>query len=270
VVVAPAGLERSHPLSNNPVHGATLTLREVSHHFDLEGKPLPVLDRISLHIGRGEFVALLGPSGCGKSTLLRLVAGLNTPSVGSLVVEGEAIEGPDPSRVVVFQDPTLYPWRTVWGNVALGLEARGLLRTHRERIEGALRLVGLAGFANAYPHQLSGGMSQRAALARALVNDPNLLILDEPLGQLDSLTRITMQGELVSLWQRVGFTALLVTHDVEEALFLAGRVIVLSERPAQIKTEIVNPLPYPRHRGDAHLAELRHEVFAHLGLEAAW
>jgi NitT/TauT family transport system ATP-binding protein len=270
VVVAPAGLERSHPLRNNPVHGATLTLREVSHHFDLEGKPLPVLDRISLHIGRGEFVALLGPSGCGKSTLLRLVAGLNTPSVGSLVVEGEAIEGPDPSRVVVFQDPTLYPWRTVWGNVALGLEARGLLRTHRERIEGALRLVGLAGFANAYPHQLSGGMSQRAALARALVNDPNLLILDEPLGQLDSLTRITMQGELVSLWQRVGFTALLVTHDVEEALFLAGRVIVLSERPAQIKTEIVNPLPYPRHRGDAHLAELRHEVFAHLGLEAAW
>jgi NitT/TauT family transport system ATP-binding protein len=270
VVVAPAALERSHPLCNNPVHGATLTLREVSHHFDLEGRPLPVLDRISLHIDRGEFVALLGPSGCGKSTLLRLVAGLNTPSVGSLLVEGEAIEGPDPSRVVVFQDPTLYPWRTVWSNVALGLEARGLLGTHRERIEDALRLVGLAGFANAYPHQLSGGMSQRAALARALVNDPKLLILDEPLGQLDSLTRITMQGELVSLWQKVGFTALLVTHDVEEALFLAGRVIVLSERPAQVKTEIVNPLPYPRHRGDARLAELRHKVFAHLGLEAAW
>jgi NitT/TauT family transport system ATP-binding protein len=242
----------------------------VSHHFDLEGKPLPVLDRISLRIGRGEFVALLGPSGCGKSTLLRLVAGLNTPSVGFLFVDGEAIEGPDPSRVVVFQDPTLYPWRTVWNNVALGLEARGLLGTHRERVEDALRLVGLAGFANAYPHQLSGGMSQRAALARALVNDPKLLILDEPLGQLDSLTRITMQGELVSLWQRVGFTALLVTHDVEEALFLAGRVIVLSERPAQIRTEIVNPLPYPRHRGDAHLAELRHEVFAHLGLDAVW
>jgi len=242
----------------------------VSHHFDLEGKPLPVLDRISLHIGRCEFVALLGPSGCGKSTLLRLVTGLNTPSVGSLLVDGEAIEGPNPSRVVVFQDPTLYPWRTVWSNVALGLEARGLLGTQRERIEDALRLVGLAGFANAYPHQLSGGMSQRAALARALVNDPKLLILDEPLGQLDSLTRIMMQGELVSLWQRVGFTALLVTHDVEEALFLAGRVIVLSERPAQIKTEIVNPLPYPRHRGDAHLAELRHEVFACLGLEAAW
>ena len=270
MVVAPAPSEGAHPVNNNPVRGTTLTIREVSHRFDLEGQPLPVLDRVSLHIGRGEFVALLGPSGCGKSTLLRLVAGLDSPTAGCLLVEGQAIEGPDPSRVVVFQDPTLYPWRTVWGNVALGLEARGLLRSNRERIEDALRLVGLAGFANAYPHQLSGGMSQRAALARALVNDPTLLILDEPLGQLDSLTRITMQGELVSLWQRTGFTALLVTHDVEEALFLAGRVIVLSERPAHIKAEILNSRPYPRHRGDPHLAQLRHEVFAHLGLDAAW
>jgi NitT/TauT family transport system ATP-binding protein len=270
VVVAPAPPERAHPENNNLDRGTTLTIREVSHRFDLEGQPLPVLDRISLRIGRGEFVALLGPSGCGKSTLLRLVAGLDSPSAGGLFVEGKAIEGPDPSRIVVFQDPTLYPWRTVWGNVALGLEARGLLRTHRERIEDALCLVGLSGFANAYPHQLSGGMSQRTALARALVNDPKLLILDEPLGQLDSLTRITMQGELVSLWQRAGFTALLVTHDVEEALFLAGRVIVLSERPAQIRAEILNTRPYPRHRGDPHLAELRHQVFAHLGLDATW
>jgi NitT/TauT family transport system ATP-binding protein len=270
VVVAAAPSEGAHPVNKNPVRGTTLTVREVSHSFDLEGQPLPVLDRINLRIGRGEFVALLGPSGCGKSTLLRLVAGLDSPSAGGLFVEGKAIEGPDPSRIVVFQDPTLYPWRTVWGNVALGLEARGLLRTHRERVEDALRLVGLSGFANAYPHQLSGGMSQRTALARALVNDPNLLILDEPLGRLDSLTRLTMQGELVSLWQRAGFTALLVTHDVEEALFLAGRVIVLSERPAQIRAEIVNGLPYPRHRGDPHLAELRREVFAHLGLDAIW
>jgi NitT/TauT family transport system ATP-binding protein len=253
-----------------PVRGTTLTIREVTHRFDLEGQPLPVLDQINLEVGRGEFVALLGPSGCGKSTLLRLVAGLDFPSAGSLLTEDKAIAGPDPSRVVVFQDPTLYPWRTVWSNVALGLEARGLLRTHRERVEDALRLVGLTGFANAYPHQLSGGMAQRAALARALVNDPQLLILDEPLGQLDSLTRITMQSELVSLWQRAGFTALLVTHDVEEALFLAGRVIVLSQRPAHIEAEIVNTRPYPRHRGDPHFAELRHEVFAHLGLAATW
>jgi NitT/TauT family transport system ATP-binding protein len=270
MVAAPAPAERAHSGNGALARGTTLTIRDVSHHFALHGRPLPVLDRISFRVGRGEFVAILGPSGCGKSTLLRLVAGLDFPSAGSLLVEGRAIEGPDPSRVVVFQDPTLYPWRTVWNNVALGLEAQGLLRTHRERIEDALRLVGLAGFANAYPHQLSGGMSQRAALARALVNDPRLLILDEPLGQLDSLTRITMQSELVSLWQRAGFTALLVTHDVEEALFLSGRVIVLSERPAHIKAEIVNARPYPRHRGDSHLVELRHEVFAHLGLEANW
>ena len=242
----------------------------MSHRFDLEGQPLPVLDRISLRIGRGEFVALLGPSGCGKSTLLRLVAGLDSAERRRSARRGRGDRGARSLARRRLSGPTLYPWRTVWGNVALGLEARGLLRTHRERVEDALRLVGLSGFANAYPHQLSGGMSQRTALARALVNDPKLLILDEPLGQLDSLTRITMQGELVSLWQRAGFTALLVTHDVEEALFLAGRVIVLSERPAQIRAEIVNPLPYPRHRGDPHLAELRHEVFAHLGLDATW
>jgi NitT/TauT family transport system ATP-binding protein len=256
--------------SDHAVRGSTLTLREVSHSFDLEGQPLPVLDRISLQVGRGEFVALLGPSGCGKSTLLRLVAGLDTPTAGFLLAEGREIEAPDPSRVVVFQDPTLYPWRTVRSNVALGLEARGLLRTHGGRIEDALRLVGLTGFANAYPHQLSGGMAQRVALARALVNDPKLLILDEPLGQLDSLTRIAMQAELVALWQRSSFTALLVTHDVEEALLLAGRVIVLSDRPARIKAEVVNRQPYPRHRGDPHFVELRREVFERLGLDEAW
>jgi NitT/TauT family transport system ATP-binding protein len=270
MVAAIVPSERAYPGDGDLARGMTLTIRDLSHHFALHDQPLPVLDRISLSVGRGEFVNILGPSGCGKSTLLRLVAGLDFPTGGSLFTDGKPIEGPDPSRVVVFQDPTLYPWRTVWSNVALGLEAQGLLRTHRERINEALRLVGLTGFANAYPHQLSGGMSQRAALARVLVNDPRLLILDEPLGQLDSLTRITMQSELVSLWQRAGFTALLVTHDVEEALFLAGRVIVLTERPARIKAEIANALPYPRHRGDPHLVELRHDVFAHLGLDASW
>lgn len=250
--------------------GAALEVSSVSHAFELNGQPLSVLDCISFHAEPGEFVALLGPSGCGKSTLLRLVAGLEPPCAGRLSIDGRVIEGPDPSRVVVFQDPTLYPWRTVWRNVALGLEARKLLRHRREAVDDSLRLVGLAGFANAYPHQLSGGMAQRAALARALVNDPMLLILDEPFGQLDSLTRIAMQEQLVSLWQRSSFTALLVTHDVEEALLLAGRVIVLSDRPAQIKAEVDNKQPYPRHRGDPHFVELRREVFAHLGLDGSW
>jgi NitT/TauT family transport system ATP-binding protein len=270
-MVAPAAAPGTAASADIPVaRGTDLSIHDVSHCFELEGHPLPVLDRISLRLQPGEFVAILGPSGCGKSSLLRLVAGLDFPAVGKLSMNGNAIDGPDASRIIVFQDPTLYPWRTVWSNVALGLEARGLLHSHRERVDDALRLVGLDGFATAYPRQLSGGMSQRAALARALVNDPKLLILDEPLGQLDSLTRITMQEELVSLWQRAGFTALLVTHDVEEAIFLASRVIVLSQRPARITAEVANTRPYPRHRSDPHLAELRREIMGHLGLAESW
>jgi len=252
------------------VLGSNLELRGVSHSFDFEGAPLPVLDRIHLRVERGEFVALLGPSGCGKSTLLRLVAGLEPPSDGELLVEGKPIVGPDPSRVVVFQDPTLFPWRNVWDNVALGLEAQGLLKSRRARVDETLRLVGLTGFAKAYPHQLSGGMAQRVALARALVNDPEMLILDEPLGKLDSLTRLTMQGEIVNLWRNAGFTTLLVTHDIEEALLMATRIVVLSERPAAVKADIRLDKPYPRHRGDPDLVAKRQEILGLLGFEAAW
>jgi NitT/TauT family transport system ATP-binding protein len=253
-----------------PVAGLALEVEQVSHRFDLHGEPLPVLEQVSFRVEPGEFVALLGPSGCGKSTLLRLVAGLEQPSTGRLLADGEPITTPDPTRLMVFQDPTLFPWRTVRDNVALGLEARGLLRTERHRIQKALDRVGLDAFAGAYPHQLSGGMAQRAALARALVNDPRLLILDEPLGKLDSLTRLGMQGELVGLWQRAGFTALLVTHDIEEALVLATRVLVLSSRPARLIADVVVDRPYPRHRGDPHLSELRHRILELLGLAATW
>lgn len=250
--------------------GAAIAIDALTHAFDLDGQSLPVLSQIDLRIEPGEFVAFLGPSGCGKSTLLRLVAGLDRPSQGAIRVDGVPVEDPDPSRVVVFQDPTLYPWRTVWQNIALGLEARNLLKTRRDSIGAAIRLVGLEGFENAYPRQLSGGMAQRAALARALVNDPRILILDEPLGKLDSLTRIAMQAEILALWEQRRFTTLLVTHDVEEALFLAQRVIVLGNRPAAVKAEIVNDRPYPRRRGDPHLAELRREALAHLGLADSW
>jgi len=250
--------------------GAGLDIENVDHAFDIDGAALPVLQDVSLFVEPGEFIALLGPSGCGKSTLLRLVAGLERPRSGVLREDDSRITGPHPSRVVVFQDPTLFPWRTVWNNVALGLEAQGILKNHRQRVDAALELVGLSAFRNAYPHQLSGGMAQRVALARALVNDPKILILDEPLGKLDSLTRITMQAELVSLWQRKGFTTLLVTHDAEEALFLANRVVVLSDRPARIKADIAVQRPYPRHRGDPYLADLRRQILNILGLDAAW
>jgi NitT/TauT family transport system ATP-binding protein len=250
--------------------GASLDVEAVSHSFDIDGTVLPVLDDVSFSVRPGEFVALLGPSGCGKSTLLRLVAGLEPPRSGTLREDGAQITGPFPSRVVVFQDPTLFPWRTVWDNVALGLEAQGILKRERHRVDEAIDLVGLSTFRNAYPHQLSGGMAQRVALARALVNDPKILVLDEPLGKLDSLTRITMQAELASLWRRSGFTTLLVTHDVEEAVFLANRVIVFSDRPARIKADIAVDRPYPRHRGDPELAELRRSILGLLGLDATW
>jgi NitT/TauT family transport system ATP-binding protein len=250
--------------------GAALDICNVSHGFLLHGEVLPVLRDVSLRAAPGEFVALLGPSGCGKSTLLRLVAGLDAPRRGRILVDGADVAGPDPSRVVVFQDPTLFPWRTVWDNAALGLQAQGRLRHARGRVDDALALVGLTQFAKAYPHQLSGGMAQRAALARALVNDPRLLILDEPLGKLDSMTRLAMQGELTRLWRRRGFTTLMVTHDVEEALLLANRVVVFSDRPARVRAELTVDLPWPRHRDDARLLALRHEALGLLGLEANW
>ncbi|MDZ5458048.1 ABC transporter ATP-binding protein [Azohydromonas lata] len=251
--------------------GAHIAVRGVSHAFERPQQgPLPVLQDVSIDIRPGEFVALLGPSGCGKSTLLRLVAGLEPAGAGSISHDGHPVRRPEPSRVVVFQDPTLYPWRTVWDNVALGLQARGELAAKRARVDEALALVGLSEFARAYPHELSGGMAQRAALARALVNDPALLILDEPLGKLDSLTRLAMQAELVALWQRAGLSVLMVTHDVEEALFMAQRVLVMGPRPARVLAELHVDRPYPRHRGDEALAQLRHEALRHLGLDQSW
>jgi NitT/TauT family transport system ATP-binding protein len=250
--------------------GARIAVRGVSHAFGHGEHRLPVLDDVDLDVAPGEFVALLGPSGCGKSTLLRLVAGLETPTAGTIQQDDALIVEPDPSRIVVFQDPTLYPWRRVWDNVALGLQARGVLKSESHRVDAALKKVGLENFARVFPHQLSGGMAQRVALARALVNDPQLMILDEPLGKLDSLTRLAMQSELLGLWQRAGFSVLLVTHDVEEALFLAQRVIVFGARPAKVVAELKVELPYPRHRGDARLTELRHEALRHLGLDASW
>ena len=246
-----------------------LSVRGVNHRFELEGAALPVLDNIDLDIQPGEFVALLGPSGCGKSTLLRLVG------------TGTAGRGRAAGRRRAHRRSVAFAHRGVPGphavSLAHGPEQRGAgpagarpAQTQGARVDDALQRVGLQAFGQAYPHQLSGGMAQRAALARALVNDPRILILDEPLGKLDSLTRIAMQSELVDLWQRAGFTSLLVTHDVEEALFMATRIVVLSERPARIKDEIVNDLPYPRHRGDPKLAALRHRALALLGLDATW
>lgn len=247
--------------------GLSIQIRNVGHWFETKDGRLDVLSDVSLDIAPGEFVALLGPSGCGKSTLLRLIAGLDDPSSGKIGADKVRIVGPDPSRLLVFQDPTLYPWRSVRENVALGLEARGIRQSATDRIDQALHLVGLQDFANALPNALSGGMAQRAALARVLVNDPRLLLLDEPLGKLDSLTRMTLQAELLRLWQDAGFTAILVTHDFEEALLLAQRVIVFSQRPARIVQEVVVEAAYPRHRDAPSFQALRKDILISLGHE---
>lgn len=242
-----------------------LSIRHVSHSFVLQDGPLPVLDDVSLDITAGSFVSLLGPSGCGKSTLLRLVAGLELPSQGEIIAGGEPVREPGPSRILAFQDATLFPWATVWNNVATGLAARHVLKGHEKVIDDALALVRLEGFAKAYPHQLSGGMAQRAALARALVNEPQILLLDEPFGKLDALTRMGLQEELRAIWRRTGFTGVLVTHDVEEALLLSGRIVVLSDRPARVLRIFDVGLPLPRRRDDPAIVALRTEILTALG-----
>lgn len=242
------------------VAGAPLDVIHVSQGFQTPAGPLPVLDDVTLSAKAGEFIALVGPSGCGKSTLLRLLAGLDRPLFGHLYVGGRPISGPSPSRGFVFQDPTLLPWRTVRSNVALGPEARGRLRESAELIEGALRLVGLENFADALPSQLSGGMAQRVSLARVLVNEPRVVLFDEPLGKLDALTRRALQRQIRTLWQRQRFTGVLVTHDVDEAILLAGRIVVFSARPARILEVVSVDHPHPRDLAEPWFLRTRRHI----------
>lgn len=248
--------------------GQKIEIRDVSHSYTLNDQELPVLEDVNLTIEPNEFLVILGPSGCGKSTLLRMIAGLEHPEQGSITANGKEITQADPSRVVVFQDPTLYPWLNVWDNVNLGFRIRK--EKNDQAVRAMLKLIGLEGFATAYPRQLSGGMEQRVALARALVNDPSVLILDEPLGKLDSLTRITMQKELVHLWKQRKFTGVMVTHDIEEAILLATRIIVMKQRPAHIIGEFRIHEDYPRHRDSEELIKVRKDIFHLLGHESDW
>ena len=203
---------------------AVLAIRAVSKSYRVDGRTLQVLNRVALDIAPGEFVSVVGASGCGKSTLLRLIVGLDTEYDGAILLEGRRIDGPGPERGIVFQDHRLFPWLTVAGNIALGLEAANVPPAEQhQRIAENIALVGLQGFENAYPHQLSGGMAQRAAIARALVGQPEILLLDEPLGALDSLTRAYLQEELLRIWRQGAVTMIMVTHDVEEAVYLSDR-----------------------------------------------
>jgi ABC-type nitrate/sulfonate/bicarbonate transport system ATPase subunit len=241
--------------------GSSLTMSGVTKSFrSADGARLLALDGFSMSVAAAEMVSLIGPSGCGKSTLLRLIAGLEQPDSGELRVGNAPITVPSAERGLMFQDPNLFPWLSVRRNIQAGLVARGVLHRHRREEEEFLNLVGLAVFADHYPHQLSGGMAQRAALARALINHPKVLLLDEPLGALDQFTRMRMQDEVLRLWQARGTTMVLVTHDIDEAIYMSDRIVVVTPRPGRIERVIDVALERPRLRNSPQFMELRADI----------
>jgi NitT/TauT family transport system ATP-binding protein len=224
-----------------------LEVHELGRRFETESGAVTAFERISFRAHRRELVCFIGSSGCGKSTLIRILAGLDTPTSGRVLLEGKEVHGPGRDRGMVFQGYTLFPWRTVLENVMFGAELAGASR--REAKVGAhewIQLVGLSRFANAYPHQLSGGMKQRVAIARALANNPRILLMDEPFGALDAQTRGQMQGYLLQIWRQVDITILFVTHDLEEAIYLADRIVVLGPNPGRILDVVEVPVARPR------------------------
>ncbi|GHV45429.1 ABC transporter ATP-binding protein [Spirochaetia bacterium] len=246
-------------VSENKV--GTIKIDGVHKTFPQEDAPdLVVLNNINLEFQPGEFISLIGPSGCGKSTLLRIIAGLLQSDSGKLYLDGDEILEPGYERGLVFQDPTLFPWKTIYENIAFGLRSRGVYKEEKHNIPEFFKLVGLDGFEKSYPHHLSGGMAQRASLARALVNNPKVLLLDEPLGALDAFTRMNMQDEILKIWERRGMTTVMVTHDVDEAIYMANRIVVMSARPAKIEKVIDVEIGRPRRRDDPDFLELRAKI----------
>ena len=251
----------SAPLATT--EGSALRVLAVSKEFPSPTDPTTrtlALDAISLDVAAGELVSVVGPSGCGKSTLLRLIAGLDQPSAGELWVGAEPIDAPSAERGLVFQDPNLFPWCTVRRNIATGLIAQGLFREKHHEVDEFMRLVGLESFADAYPHHLSGGMAQRAALARALINHPKVLLLDEPLGALDAFTRMRMQDEVLRLWEARGTTILFITHDIDEAIYMSDRIVIMTPRPGRIEHILPVTLDRPRERSSPEFLRLRGEI----------
>jgi len=239
---------------------STLQVRNLHKRFSGQQGEVVALSDINLSIRTGEFVSIIGGSGCGKSTLLRIIAGLERDFEGEALLDQERISGPGPDRGVVFQEHRLFPWLTVRDNVAFGVAPDAPAEIKRS-VQEHIALVGLTGFEKSYPHQLSGGMAQRASIARALVNRPKVLLLDEPFGALDALTKIAMQQEILRIWEAEQTTMIMVTHDIDEAVFLGDRVVVMSNRPGTIKKIIPIDLPRPRDRGSFDFTKKRNEVY---------
>ena len=251
---------RARPLSE-AAGSAILHIEGVHKRFATNGGEIEALRAVDLSIGRGEFVCLIGASGCGKSTLLRMIAGFEIPTTGQVRMNGDPVTGPGPDRGMVFQDYGLFPWLTVRRNIGFGPTARGVPRSQVDAIaERFIAMIGLDRFADAYPHQLSGGMKQRVAIARVLANDAAVLLMDEPFGALDAMTRERLQTELLTLWEATGLTVLFVTHAIEEAILLADRVIVMSPGPGRISADVRIELARPRDVVSAPFNEMRREL----------
>ena len=253
-------------MSAEPILKITAVSR---NYIDTNDHTVEALKNINLTVNKGEFVSIIGPSGCGKTTLMRLLAGLDFPESGHISLNGEEVAGPDPARGYVFQQSSLFPWLTVSKNIASGLKARKVYREQKSHVTQFIELIGLTGFENAYPHQISGGMAQRVAIARALINNPVALLLDEPLGALDAFTRADLQDKLLELWAKNSTTMVLVTHDVDEAIYLSDRIVIMTPRPGKINEIMDVNLPRPRHRGGMEFLALRRVILEKLHLASA-
>ena len=240
----------------------TLHLENVSKSFaKIETDEVThALTSVTTTMESGEFISLVGPSGCGKSTMLRLIAGLINPTTGKLTVNGEEIEKPAPDRGMMFQKATLFPWLTVKDNIAFSLKMQGKLKGNVDKVENMIKVIGLEDFREDYPAQLSGGMAQRVALVRSLINEPPILLLDEPLGALDAFTRMNMQDEILKIWQEKQQLAIMVTHDVDEAIYMGTRVLVMDAHPGRVIADIPIDLPFPRDRGSREFVEYRIDI----------
>lgn len=247
-----------------------LSIRNLSKSFPKDDGVVEAIKDLSLDVKKNEFVCILGPSGCGKTTLLRLIAGLQSPTAGEILLNGEKVENPGPDRGMVFQEFALFPWRTVKKNIEFGLEIKNMPVDERESVSKRLiDIVGLNGFENSHPNELSGGMKQRVGIARALANDPEILLMDEPFGALDAQTRNQMQKELLRIWSETKKTVIFITHSVDEAVYLADTIIVLTTRPSTIKNVHRIDIERPRDRANPVFLTLRKEILLELETEGS-
>jgi NitT/TauT family transport system ATP-binding protein len=253
------------PAVGSDLHHTKLLLENIGMRFVTDAGTVEVLQDIRLDISEGEFVCILGPSGCGKSTLLNIVGGFLQPTSGQVTIDGKLVNGPDPRRIFVFQERGVFPWLTAEQNVGFGLSQLPS-EERQKRVRHYIDMVGLSGFERAYPRELSGGMKQRVEVARALAVNPDVLYLDEPFGALDSITRLQMRSELLRIWQAERKTILFVTHDIDESIQLADRVVVMSARPARIRRVVDIDIPHPRDLSSPRYLELRDSIFAEIGL----